>query len=151
MIDFANIDKYRENNRLEAKRASGGLPESIWETYSAFANALGGIILLGVAEAPDKSLSTIDLPDPELLVEEFWEMVNDKSVVSDNILSRDDVSILTVGKNRIIAINVPRADAAIRPVFIGKDPYNGSYRRTGESDIKIPRNEVKAMIKLSNK
>uniref|UniRef100_UPI0025E0FAAE AlbA family DNA-binding domain-containing protein n=1 Tax=uncultured Ruminococcus sp. TaxID=165186 RepID=UPI0025E0FAAE len=70
MIDLNHLEKYRENNRIEAKKAIGGLPNSIWETYSAFANTLGGVILLGVEELKDKSLHAIDLPDPIYLIED---------------------------------------------------------------------------------
>ena len=87
MIDFSNIEQYRENNRIEAKKALGGLPKSIWETYSAFANTYGGIILLGVEEMPDKSFHTVDLPDPKKLIREFWAIANDPDKTSVNILS----------------------------------------------------------------
>ena len=71
MIDFSRLDQYRENNRIEAKKALGGLPHSIWETYSAFANTLGGIILLGVEEYHDRSLHAVDLPNPDKLIKDF--------------------------------------------------------------------------------
>lgn len=99
VIDLNNIEKYRENNRIEAKKATGGLPKSLWETYSSFANTLGGIILLGVEEYRDKSLHPVNLPDPDELIEEFWEIANDIQKVSTNILSYDDVYVQKLKKS----------------------------------------------------
>ena len=72
MLDFANLEIYRENNRIEAKKAQGGLPHSIWETYSAFANSFGGILLLGVVEGADKRFVSVPLPSPVRLFSDFW-------------------------------------------------------------------------------
>ena len=147
MIDFEHLGKYKENNRIEAKRALGGLPKSIWETYSAFANTFGGIILLGVEELTDKSFHTIDLPDPELWIKEFWEIIQDKEKVSDNILSKWDVAIHEIDGNRIIGITVPRADRRKKPIYIGNNPYLGTYRRDGEGDYHCTKEEVGMMLR----
>ncbi|MBE6855259.1 MAG: ATP-binding protein, partial [Ruminococcus sp.] len=93
MIDLNHIEKYKENNRIEAKKATGGLPNSIWETYSSFANTLGGVILLGVKEDSDKKLQVVGLPDPEWLVQDFWDNINNPQKASVNILSEKNVVI----------------------------------------------------------
>ena len=144
MLDFHNLQRYREDNRIEAKEALGGLPESIWETYSAFANADGGVILLGVEELEDKTLHALDLLDPQWLIDDFWAIINDQRYVSENILTADDVQIHEVDGNHIIAITVPRSE---RLIYIGGDPWRGSYRRSGEGDRRIPREEVALLLK----
>ena len=97
------LGEYKEDNRIEAKRAQGGLPHSLWETYSAFANTLGGVILLGVAEAKDGSLYSVPLLDPEELVEEFWSIVQDPKLVSANVLRTEDVRLMRSGRNTVVA------------------------------------------------
>ena len=144
MMDFSRVEEYRENNRIEAKKALGGLPESIWETYSAFANTVGGVILLGVEEWKDKSFHTVDLPDPEGMAAEFWELINDPRIASVNILSPKDVTIEVVNDDHIIAVCVP--PAAKRPVYINNDPLTGSYYRNGEGDFRFTREEVAQML-----
>ena len=151
MLDFGNLQQYRENNRIEAKEALGVLPESIWETYSAFANTDGGVILLGVEELPDKALHALDILDPQWLIEDFWKLVNDPAVVSANILAEEAVQIHTVDGKQIIAITVPKATLAQLPVYIGSDPYKGSYRRYGEGDYRIPIEEIRIMLDQKGK
>ena len=90
MLDLADLGKYRENNRIEAKKATGGFPKSLWESYSAFANTIGGIILLGVEEKADGSFERAGLKNASALLDEFWQKVNDKTIASKNILSQND-------------------------------------------------------------
>ena len=146
MIDLSHVESYHENNRIEAKKSLGGLPKSLWETYSAFANTLGGVILLGVEELPDKHLHALDILDPHWLIEDFWRIINNPAFVSANILTEENVQIHMVDGKQIIAITMPKADAQYRPVYIGTDPYRGSYRRCGEGDYRLTKEEVDAML-----
>ncbi len=146
MIDFSKIGQYRENNRIEAKKALGGLPKSIWETYSAFANTHGGIILLGVEELADKSFRTIDLPDPDRLIKEFWDIVNNPNKTSVNVLSSKDVFVQEVDGNHIVVINVPRAERSYKPVYVDGNPLC-TYRRNGEGDYRCTKEEYQAMVR----
>ena len=146
MLDFNRLEQYRENNCIEAKKALGGLPKSIWETYSAFANTLGGVILLGVIETADKTFDSVNLPDPDSLIREFWCIINDPLKVSVNILAGKDVYVEEVNGDRIIVIKVPRADRADKPVYVDNDIRN-TYRRSGEGDYRCTYEEYQAMMR----
>ena len=91
MFDLTRFNEYREDNRLEVKKASENIPVSLWDTYSAFANCYGGIIVLGVKERPDGSWYTTGLKNPAKQQKQFWDTVNNTTKVSINLLTEKDV------------------------------------------------------------
>ncbi|TDB01986.1 ATP-binding protein [Halomonas marinisediminis] len=131
----------------EYKAAKGGLPKSLWETYSAFANTAGGTLYLGVKEG-DEGPSTAGLTqaDVDKLRGEFWVTLNNPQKVSANILQEHHVSVETYQGDAILVIEVPRATRSERPVYIGVDPFKGSYRRNHEGDFRCNEAEVQRMF-----
>jgi len=131
----------------EYKAARGGLPKSLWETYSAFTNTAGGTIYLGVKEG-DEGPSTAGLTEADVdkLRGEFWVTLNNPQKVSANILQEHHVSVETYQGDAILVIEVPRATRSERPVYIGVDPFKGSYRRNHEGDFRCNEAEVQRMF-----
>ena len=102
---------------------------------------------MGVEEHDDKSLHAVDLPHPEVLIEEFLAGLNDPKKVSSNILSEDDITVETVDGKRIIIVHVPRAPKALKPVYIDGNHIFGSYRRNGEGDYRCSAEELLTMYR----
>lgn len=147
-FDISKFDSYREDNRREVKKARGGLPISLWDTYSAFANCYGGVIILGVKENEDGSWKTTGLTDEAKLQREFWNTINNKNKVSINLLTDRDVETFTSDNGDVIlVIHVPMAKREQKPVFINDDMFNGTFRRNWEGDYHCGRNEVLAMLR----
>ena len=146
-FDFSELNAYREDNQLEVKAALGGLPDALWESYSAFANTDGGCILLGVKERADGSLYAAGLKDAEKLKMDFWNAVNNRQKISVNLMTERRVRVETVAGKDILVLEVPRADRSARPVFKGLDPRNGTYRRNGSGDYRCSLEEVSALFR----
>lgn len=131
-----------EDHDLEYKSAKGGLPGSLWETYSAMANTEGGTIVLGVED--DGTIS--GLSDPAQMRQRFWDTVNNRGKVSANLLSDSDVVEHEVNGKTVLAIRVPRAGRWERPVYVGQNPLTGTYRRNFEGDYHCSQQEVGRML-----
>ena len=146
MLDFFNIEKYKENNRLEAKAAAVGLPKSLWATYSAFANTNGGIILLGVTEDAQHQLHVEGVNDADALVIDFWNIINNQSKISINVLNDKDVIVREFDGKKIIIINVPRAQRYDKPIYLDGNLFS-SYKRNGEGDYRCTKEVIQAMLR----
>lgn len=118
-FDIMQFDSYREDNRREVKKAKAGLPNSLWDTYSAFANCYGGVIILGVKENGDGSWYTTGLDDEGKLRKDFWDTINNHNKVSVNLLTDKNVkSYQCKNGDIILVIDVPRAKREQKPVYI---------------------------------
>ena len=91
-FDINRLSEYRVDNCLEVKKAANGLPHSIWETYSSFANSDGGLIVLGVEEDKKHQLHVTGVSNPDELVRDFWNTINNQQKISLNILTDKMVS-----------------------------------------------------------
>ena len=163
LINLLNIrvmDIYKvlyggERVTLECKKASRGLPTSLWETYSAFANTYGGTILLGVVEHMDetdksKRFEIVGVDDADKIRKNLWDIVNNKEKVNINLLHDDDVQTIDAGGKAIIAINVPRADYTIRPIYINGNLSKGTFKRNHDGDYHCSEQELKMMLRDAN-
>lgn len=146
-FDLRSFDSYREDNRLEVKKATGGLPNTLWETYSAMANTAGGVIVCGVGERKDGTWYTTGLADVRKLKKELWDAANNPRKVSANLLAESDVEELEVGGDTVLVVSVPRAPRELRPVYVNGDLMRGTFKRNWECDYHCAPREVKAMLR----
>ncbi len=133
---------WTEGDDLEFKSAQGGMPKSLWETYSAMANSHGGVILLGVE---DNGLVT-GVREPRRLKKAFWDTVNNRGKVNLNLCTDADVAEVVHPGGTILAIRVPQATRYQRPVFLGQNPLTGAYRRNYDGDYHCTEQEVGRML-----
>ena len=145
--EFNRLIADGETVHLECKLAKNAIPANFWETYSSFANTDGGTILLGVKEENHK-FSVVGVDDARKILTDFWNTVHGEKVSAVVVYERD-VRIEAVGGKKIVVVEVPRADRADKPVYVGEDVYKGTFRRNGEGDYRCSREDVTAMIRDS--
>ena len=149
--EIRQILQYGEHISLECKEAKNALPKSVWETYSAFANTSGGLILLGVKEErmmdeAEHRFCISGVFDADKLIQDFWNTLNSEKV-NVNILVDSDIEELQVDGETIVSIKVPQADYKQKPVYINGNPIKGTFKRRHEGDYHCSEDEVKAMLR----
>ena len=141
----------QESDELEYKTALGGFPQSFWETYSSFANTNGGTIVFGVKEMPTHCvLDGLSLQTVEKYQRDFFNMMHNREKISLPLLQEPNVHIATYNGAYFLVFYIPRADRTLRPIYCGRDPYTGTYRRDMEGDYHCTQEEVRSMFADAN-
>lgn len=150
--DIYNLLADGERVTLECKKAQNNVPNSLWDTYSAFANTNGGTILLGVYEDTQekdmaKRFTITGVDDADKIRKDLWNTVNSREKVNVNLLDDEDIQTVESEGKSVIAITVPRAEVKLRPIYINNNPMRGTYRRNHEGDYHCNESMVKMMMR----
>lgn len=142
-----------EGLQVEIKACKDALPRSIWETYSAFANTRGGIILLGITEHKDlpaaERFEVTGVDDANKIVTDFFNIINNKQKVSHSVIVDSDVRIARYEGKDIVYINVPEADYRQKPVYINNNIQSGTFKRIHEGDRHVSMEELAMLMRDS--
>ena len=134
-----------ESTDIEFKSAKGGFPGSLWETYSAFANTQGGVIVLGVKEKDGRfMIDNLSEDQIQRYKSDLWNGLNNKSICSTNILKDGDVQDGEYNGSHVLVINVPRAQRTQIPIYIKNNPDN-VFKRNHEGDYQCTPDNVRRM------
>ncbi len=122
--------------RIEAKDASGGLPESITETLSAFGNMPeGGVILLGVAE-DGGTFPVTGIADPKTMESQLANKARQKIVPP---LQLGAIETATIEGKTVLQCVVPPQPSDRKPFRVGRG--GPAYIRSGDGDYELDSNE----------
>jgi ATP-dependent DNA helicase RecG len=135
-----------EDQELEFKSAADGLPKSVWESVSAFANTDGGYIVLGVSEGKDGAVIS-GIKNADRQIQDFWNQHNNPQKLNVPICTNADVTRAQVEGKTLIIIQVPRASRTQKPVYINNNPKTGTYKRNYEGDYICAEDELRQMIR----
>ncbi len=145
---FFNSDDLCETQNVEFKEASSCLPDDLWETYSAFANAEGGDIVLGVREDKNtQEFSIVGVPDARSLIDDFWSAVRNPQRVDRDVMLFDGVRSEVINGKDLVVIEVPRATRGEKPVRVYDKKSKGfvAYVRRERNDYKATEEDLRRM------
>lgn len=145
-----DLGMLRESVDLECKLAQGQngqgeVPKDFWRTYSAMANAHGGVVLLGVREK-DGRFTVAGLPNAAKVRTDLFNNLNNPAKVSVNLLTDADVQEWEINGAMILCVRIPQATRKQRPVFLNGQPLGHTYRRLHDGDRMCDDDTVKRML-----
>lgn len=145
-----DLNLLAETIELECKLAhgqdgKGEVPKDFWLTFSAMANAHGGVVLLGVREK-DGVFSIAGLENPAKVRGDLFNTLNNRAKVSVNLLTDENVTEAHVEGKTILVVSIPAATRKQKPVFLNGQPLGNTYRRLNDGDRHCDDETVKRML-----
>lgn len=141
-----SADEWKEGPQLEFKESREKLTSDLWETYSAFANTEGGVIVLGVSDKGE----ILGIPNAERQMHDLVNTLNNESKVSLNLCNQPGniIRVREEGKE-LVLIRVPAAAVKDKPVYLNGH-MEKCYVRQNEGDYECKKADLAQMVRDAN-
>lgn len=103
------------------------------------------MVYLGLTENSDGSFTVSGVDKPDSILQQMWDCLNNPEKVNLNILSPNNVSVISVNDLDIIKIAVPRANRRQKPIYINNNPKMGCYIRQHGGDYRATEESLQRM------
>ncbi|MBU8578968.1 ATP-binding protein [Brevibacterium luteolum] len=135
-----------DDGRVEVKAASGGLPKSLWQSVSAFANSRGGVVILGLSEADN--FTPAEGFEAQKILDAVEAGLGTSAGQQPQVepVPRYDVDICTVDGAAVVLLEIasldPQLDAKGPCFETRKSISAGSYKRVADKDKHLSAYEI---------
>ena len=139
---IARLGKY-EWNDVEFKKAQRGVPNSAYETVSAFSNTAGGYLVFGVKET-DGNFEIVGVIEVGKVQNDFLSCLRSGDKLNRVITVQEDA--VEHDSKTLLIFYIPEAQRKEKPVYLNGD-IRKSYIRRGGGDEHCTQTEIERFLR----
>lgn len=145
-MELKDLSTLKESKTVELKAARGGIPKTVYETFSSFANTDGGTVYLGIEEGKPNAVVGLSKSACEAYEKELLLAIQNATIISLPVFGDDDLEEIPLGDGRfVLAIHVKEADRFQKPVYLN-DNLSQSFTRNGNGDFRLRQNQITSYL-----
>ena len=139
---IARLEGY-EWNDIEFKRAQRGVPDSAYETVSAFSNTEGGWLVFGIRDSAG-GYEIVGVLEVDKVQNDFLSVLHSGQKLN-RVIAVDERLIEDDGK-ALLVFHIPEARRQDKPIYLAGD-IRKSYIRRGAGDERCTETEIERLLR----
>ena len=132
-----------EWNDIEFKRAQRGVPDSAYETVSAFSNTGGGWLVFGIRDGAG-GYEFVGVLEVDKVQNDFLSVLRSGQKLN-RVIAVDERLIEDDGK-ALLVFHIPEARRQDKPIYLGGD-IRRSFIRRGAGDERCTQTEIERLLR----
>ena len=132
-----------EWNDIEFKRAQRGVPDSAYETVSAFSNTEGGWLVFGIRDSAG-GYEVVGVLEVDKVQNDFLSVLRSGQKLN-RVIAVDERLIEDDGK-ALLVFHIPEARRQDKPIYLDRD-IRKSFLRRGAGDERCTQIEIERMLR----